>query len=76
MTSGGQCVMTAETTLMQLWSAGNLDMHTLEVSIFFCEHKFIVYSIMVKCIACAITYRWQSIQQCLLWYRKWTDLLR
>ena len=32
MTSGGQCVMTAGTVLMPVWSAGNWDMHTLEVS--------------------------------------------
>ena len=33
MTSGGQCVMTTGTTLMLQWSAGNWDMHTLDVSI-------------------------------------------
>ena len=32
MTSGGQCVMTAGTPLMLLWSASSWDMHTLEVS--------------------------------------------
>ena len=32
MTSGGLCVMTAGTVLMQLWSADSSDMHTLEVS--------------------------------------------
>ena len=35
MTSGGQCVMTAGTTLMQLWSASNWDMHTLEASVLY-----------------------------------------
>jgi len=30
--SGGQCVMTAGTPLMLLWSAGSWDMLTLEVS--------------------------------------------
>ena len=33
MTSGGQCVMTAGTPLMLLWSADSWDMHTLEVSL-------------------------------------------
>ena len=33
MTSGGQCVITTGTALMQLWSANNWDMHLLEVSI-------------------------------------------
>ena len=33
MTSGAQYVMTAGTLLMPLSSAGNWDMHTLEVSI-------------------------------------------
>ena len=32
MTSGGQCVMTPGILLMLQWSAGNWDMHTLEVS--------------------------------------------
>ena len=32
MTSGGQCVMTTGIVLMPVWSADNLDMHTLEVS--------------------------------------------
>ena len=32
MTSGGQCVMTAGTVLMQLQSASNWDMQSLEVS--------------------------------------------
>ena len=32
MTSGGQCVMTAGVTLMQLWSASNWDMRTPAVS--------------------------------------------
>jgi len=32
MTSGGQCVMTAGTLMMLLWSANSWDMHTLEVS--------------------------------------------
>ena len=32
MISGEQCVMTAGTALMQLQSASNWDMHTLEVS--------------------------------------------
>jgi len=32
MISGGQCVMTAGTPLMLLWSAGSWDMLTLEVS--------------------------------------------
>ena len=35
MTSGGQCVMTAGTLRMLLWSAGSWDMHILEVSMFF-----------------------------------------
>jgi len=36
MISGGQCVMICGTALMQLWSASSWDMHTQEVSIFFC----------------------------------------
>ena len=32
MTSGGQCVISAGTGLMLLWSANSWDMHTLEVS--------------------------------------------
>ena len=32
MTSGGQCVMTAGTPLMLLWSANSWDTHMLEVS--------------------------------------------
>jgi len=32
MTSGEQCAMTVGVPLMLLWSAGNWDMHTLEVS--------------------------------------------
>ena len=32
MTSGGQCVMTAGTVSMPLWSASSWDMHTLKVS--------------------------------------------
>ena len=32
MTSGGQCVMTAGATLMQLWSASSWDMDSLKVS--------------------------------------------
>ena len=31
MISGEQCVMTAGAVLMQMWSAGSWDMHTLEV---------------------------------------------
>ena len=31
MTSGGQYVMTVGAVLMQLWSADNWDMHTLDV---------------------------------------------
>ena len=32
MTNGGQCVITAGTMLMPLWSASSWVMHTLEVS--------------------------------------------
>ena len=32
MISGGQCVMTAGTVWMPVWSASSWDMHTLEVS--------------------------------------------
>ena len=39
MTSGGQCVMTAGTALMLLWSASSWDMHTLEVSVLFDAHN-------------------------------------
>jgi len=35
MNSGGQCVMTAGTVLMRLWSASSWDMHTLKVRTLF-----------------------------------------
>ena len=34
--SGGQCAMTLGVVLMLQWSAGNLDMHTLDVSHPYC----------------------------------------
>ena len=46
MISGGQCVMTAGTPLTPLSSAGNWDMHTLEVSKNVC---FLYVSISTFC---------------------------
>ena len=34
--SGGQCAITLGVVLMLQWSAGNLDMHTLDVSLPYC----------------------------------------
>ena len=34
--SGGQCAMTLGVVLMLQWSAGNLDTHTLDVSLSYC----------------------------------------
>ena len=45
MTSGGQCVMTTGTTLMQQWSANSWVMHMLEVSILLCYEAKFGYSI-------------------------------
>ena len=71
MTSGGQCVMTCGTVLMLLWSAGSCDIHTLEVSVYFCVKLQFISKVFLLC-----HFRWCGIQQCLLWCWQWTNCPR
>ena len=55
MTSGGQCVMTTGVALMLLWSAGNWDMHTLEVSYIVIVYSSAVTTIVMLLLVLIIT---------------------